>query len=269
MELQDNIEEFEALDTDIIAIAQLEQDPAMLERIERFVGPDITIVADPDQVSREPFEIFGVYIVEQGGQLATRIGGEKEARAQLDVILGALAALDEPEGEAVVAATGSRTATGDRAAASSADVLTTRWMWSHDFARPGDPLRLALLPETAPGWHVYGPGSEVTLPLAVNVELPDGVELETPIGMPPPTLESDPVLEVDIPIYRGEIPLDALRMRVTDDAEPGLRTVRITIAYQACDSSVCLPPADLLLELPIEVRVTDAERGQVYGWQTW
>lgn len=262
MELQEHVDDVRALDAEIIAIAQLEKDPAMLERIERFVGPGITIVADPEQVSREPFEIFDVYIAEDD-RLVTRIRGSKEARPRPDLILAAL------RGEGATAA--DQTKARPPAAEDAGDALAVhlRWMWSHPVSRAGDPLKLALLPTVADGWHVYGPGSEITVPLSVQVEVPDGLVLTAPVGFPPPVVEADPVLQADIPIYRRDVPLDALTFAVADDAGPGTRMVRVTVGWQACDDSVCLPPTETVLELPVEIVEPDVKRGQMYGWETW
>jgi len=259
---------FEALDAEVVAIAQLERDPAMLERIERFVGPGLTLVADPRDASAEHFEMFGTYLA-QDGRLVTRIPGSLQARARLDVILVELAKMAGAE---------TVPALRDALAAEPAPLATTRpeavvgarWMWSHAAVPPGGTFKLACIVDVAPGWHVYGEGSELTVPTTVALELPDGVTLEAQPRLPSAHLVHDPVLDVEVAALEGELPLSTVVLQAADDLPPGEHVARLRVKFQACDANACLPPTSKVFELPLRV-VPPGEREveAVAGWQTW
>ncbi len=274
-----------------MAIAQLERDPAMLERIETYVGPGLHIVADPDQVTREHFEIFGAYVVARGGTLKRFVPGTKEARPRLDQVLGALAdvagvdplPVDEVDGVLVARVPGADSDHGHGAGASGwtvadvaagrlapRDIVTARWMWSHDVVRPGDDFKLAVLPTILDGFHVYAPGGELTIPFSIALELPEGIEWSGAVGYPPAdTVQHDELLQADIPVYDGDIPLGAFNLRAASDLPPGPLTLKVILRWQACDETSCLAPTTRTLELPLRVVPADRERGQVYGWEGW
>ena len=222
-------------------------------------------------MSRAELEIFDVYLVDEGGRLATRLRGTKEARPRLDLILQALRDL-----EAGVAAPAERVATeADETggtsipAARTAGILEPRWMWSHDAVRPGDALLLALMFVVQPGWHVYAPGAGDLTALDVQLELPKGLRLEGPVAYPPPETLDDPVLGLRLPVWSGDVPLDTLRLVAADDLEPGRLQVRVRVTWQACDARTCRPPETTELVLEIDALPREARRGQVFGWESW
>lgn len=55
----------------------------MLPRITEFVHNSFPIVADPEQITRDDFEIFYVYLIDKEGVLRTAIPGTKEAARAL------------------------------------------------------------------------------------------------------------------------------------------------------------------------------------------
>ncbi len=265
MELQNNRTAFETLVTDIVAIAQEEADPSTLSRVESFVGDGVTVVADPGNNTNETIARYGVYIVDAEGVVRRYLKGTKTARPRLDVILRELAAVvGKPVPE--FARGGARTID---AAAEKGDAVDVAWLFSHDKVRPGDELKLALLPRIAEGYHVYAQSEARMVAFGVTVEAPDGLRLRGPIGYPKGAELVDDTLDATFRVYTGDVPISALEFVAADDLAPGNHEIRVKLRFQACDDRACYPPAEKVLVFSIEGAARDAKRGQVFGWQRW
>ncbi|MHC5065246.1 MAG: protein-disulfide reductase DsbD domain-containing protein [Planctomycetota bacterium] len=269
MELQSNYESIKALDTEIIAVAQEETDPKTLAKIKDFVNNEFPVVADPERATWKTFSRYGIYLVDKEGVIRIAADGNKEARPRLDLVMEELAALeggDAPE----VQFGGVREANASGAKVSAAeDALGSRWMWSHNFVRPGDEFKLALLPMIADGYHVYASQESEMIPFRVEVELQAGVEMTAPVAYPRGRKYEDAVLEGTYSIYEGDIPMGALRFKLQEDVEPGELLVKVTLHFQACDDSSCFAPASKTISVPLTVKAKSERRQQVFGWNTW
>lgn len=274
MELEENYEVFEALNAVIVSIAQIETDPAMLPRITEFVHNSFPIVADPEQETREAFDIFSVYLIDKEGILQTHIPGIKEARPRLDIILTELAKLEgvaPPEvedatGRAVARMPGAESQTK---AISSAEAVGVRWMWSVDAVAPGDAFKLAFMVTIADGYHVYGNDEERMTPFALELELPKGVELARPIDYPHGEAKMDPILKIVLSAYEDVIPMPTIRLKASEDLAPGKLTATAKIHYQTCNETVCYPPTVKEIALPLNVVSLDIKREKVAGSDFW
>ena len=269
MELQSNYEAIKALDTEIIAVAQEEQDASTLAKVHEFVQQDFPVVADPERASWETFSRYGVYLVDKKGVIRSAAEGSKEARPRLDLLVEALAAL---EGKPAPAVQFGGAKTGEEAGAEvdgPESVLSSRWMGSHNVVRPGDDFKLALLPTLAPGYHTYGSEEQAMIPFKVEVELPEGIALAGPIGYPRGKKYEDKALGTTHSIFEGDIPLGALVFKAADSIEMGQVSVQVKLHYQACDDSMCFPPVTKTLTVPLRIVGKDTRRQQVFGWNTW
>lgn len=271
VELHDHLTAFEDLDADIVAIAQKETDPDKLARIEALVGDGITFVCDPQGAS-SMFSLFGTFLIDSEGIIRRGMPGSKEARARTDAILSELAEVagkDAPEmhyEDGKLAIVNSDTFTpGDVAEG----VLDASWAFSHDRFAPGKTTKLMFLPEIAPQWKVYAPGSALMAPLAIEVHLPKGLTLAEPLVFPQPLTERDDVLETELSYYEHDIPVTALVFAMEDDFAASEATVSIAVTYQACRGSLCLPPETQHFEMTLPVGSSSERRGQLYNWQTW
>ncbi len=257
-------------------------------------------MADRDEVMGEHFSVFDIYVADTEGVVRRHLKGSKEARPRLDHVLEAVAEVAgkraprmhsefgkivvEPSrgvkaarraaAEAITAGTAAPAdvfAAPGRGAgdAHAPAVLDARWMWSHPETRPGDTLKLALMPRVAHGFHVYAHDEGRMSPFTVEVDLPDGLELAQPIRHPAGTTTRDPVLDIDLSMHSGDIPLPALVLRAFDDVEPGELEVVVRFSYQACNDAICLAPATQELRLTVPIVAAGTERGQVFGWQGW
>ena len=269
MELQENYAAFQALDAEIIAIAQEEKDPSTLVRAERFVQNEFPNVADPEEASLESIQRFGVTLVDKEGVIRTLVPGTLGARPRLDMIISELAALQGRPAPGITFG-GIRTGlNGGGQVMDENDALDVRWMWSHDYVRPGDDFKLALLPNIADGYHIYGRQEKLMSPFKVELELPEGIVPTGPIGYPKSHPWMDPGLGQEMQVYEGDIPLGTFLFKAADDLEPGKVTVRVKLHFQACTDSFCLPPAVKEMVLELDIAEPGTHRTGVVSWQTW
>jgi AhpC/TSA family len=143
-------------------------------------------------------------------------------------------------------------------------------------AHGGQDLGLRIDVEPAPGWHVYAPGcpdNYRALRVEVDGELLDDVEVE----YPPSEIVGFDGLGEEAAVYSTPVTIRA-RLRIrwrpelfwrSDDGleplrgleglasslrpDPGVRPIRIELAYQACSHDICLPPTSAEVELPLEL----------------
>ena len=263
VELSNALDEVRAHGAEVVAIAQEETHPADLARTRRFVGDGIRLLADPDHLTWKTLPRYRVFVVDPDRVVRVAVRGTRLARPRLDLVLAALGERRPPPKVEVEIPR-------SRAALPAArDVVSVRWLFSHDALRPSSRIRLALVVLVAPGWHVYGFGERSMTPFSVELELPDGIERRDPIEYPRPEHEHDPVLDRELAVYREAIPLSAITLHGAPDLRPGRVTLRIKVRFQACNEETCLPPVEQLVELPLEVVAADAERRQIAGWQRW
>ncbi len=270
VELHDMIDVFDALDTDVLAIAQREDDPTTMDRVRRLVGDRITVVADVDGVSTDVLPLFTSFVIDREGVLRSAIPGTKAARARTDVLVDEVARVAGVEAPAVTYADGRVRRDGDAADGAGDEVLRLRTAWSHDAFAPGATTRLIALPEIAEGWRVDAEDGEGTTAFALEVDVPDGLELVDGVVLPSAGRAHDAVLDGEVAGWTGDIPLRALTFRGTDALEPGgTLTVGLTVTWRAGDGTRRTEPRTERWELALPVVAPDAERGQLYGWEGW
>lgn len=268
--MQNNYDLFQALNADILYIAQLERDVKLLKRIKDFVQHAFPVVCDPNQVSRKPFPLFNAYIIDKQGIIRTRVPGTLSARPSLAMILEALCKV---EGVPAVKPRGR----GDKGplpqgpgeTVRTEDVLTVQWMCSHDRIAAGDSFKLAFLPVLAPGFHVYAPNERRMTAFAVELTLPPGIELKQPVQYPQARKKRDPFLKVDVLQYEGDIPMPALLFQATDALGAGSCVLKAKLSYQACNDVLCYPPTQKTVDMSLPVAARGSKRNQVAGWKNW
>jgi hypothetical protein len=138
------------------------------------------------------------------------------------------------------------------AAASSAsgDVVRVRaWLDSETYAWF---QRIHCFAEIAitPGFHVAGsPAADGMVPVALDVAPLDGLEVGA-VTWPAPTPLRLQGRDADLLAHEGTI-RGSLPLTFTAAPGAGDHRLRLTVTYQACDSTSCLPPSSITLELPI------------------
>ena len=107
----------------------------------------------------------------------------------------------------------------------------------------GGAVPLVLGVSLPPDVHVQAnrPDDPLLIPTVLTVDIPEGVTVESisypqpsefrQVGREQPLLVLGPAFEIGV------------RLHVGDDVPGGLRSVPIVLRYQACNESVCFPPA--------------------------
>jgi thiol:disulfide interchange protein len=127
---------------------------------------------------------------------------------------------------------------------------------------PGGPFAIAVVMDFKPGWHAWPSAAQDVLPESVaqfairttvdvtnadwlgglgTTQWPEPHEEANPLGDPP-----------TVPAYSGRS-IIYVPLSVAEDAEPGVRTLEVTLGWQACDDTVCLQPESRTLEVEFEV----------------
>jgi hypothetical protein len=103
----------------------------------------------------------------------------------------------------------------------------------------------------APGWHVYGP--EVPpgyTGLAISIQsVPEGVR-RGPITWPTPTPLHVQGLDEEFSVYKGTIEVLA-PLEFTLPRNSGVVRLEMSVAFQTCNATECLPPNAISLSLDV------------------
>jgi peroxiredoxin len=133
------------------------------------------------------------------------------------------------------------------AEAQTEGVRVTAWLGT-DHYRPYQKLRIHVTLQMATGVHVYGqPVPEGFTPLDVEVAPIETMTVE-PAELPPTHPWKMEGLDEEYHVYEGTVTatvpvhIDSLREQVS---------LEVRVRYQACTDSVCYPPEEVTLELPV------------------
>lgn len=129
----------------------------------------------------------------------------------------------------------------------------------------GKEFQVAIVAEIARGYHVnsHKPTDPYLIPTTVTPQLPPGLQLVDTM-YPDGKLEKftfSPDKPLDV--YSGKITL-RLRLTAQADAPLGAATVPVTLRYQACNDSSCLPPVKVPVNVKIDVADASAKARPVH-----
>jgi DsbC/DsbD-like thiol-disulfide interchange protein len=121
----------------------------------------------------------------------------------------------------------------------------------------GKEFQVAVVVDIARGYHMnsHKPTDAYLIPTTLTPQLPPGFQLLDTI-YPNGQLEKfgfSPDKALDV--YSGSVTL-RLRLTAQADAALGSATIPVTLRYQACNDSACLPP----VKVPVDVKLTVADR---------
>ena len=135
------------------------------------------------------------------------------------------------------------------AAQGAAKVITPHVYVSLDPVPRGREFQVAVVADISSEYHMnsHKPTDAYLIPTTLTAEMPQGFELlDTiyPDGHPEKfTFSPDKALDV----YSGSVTL-RLRLQAKATADLGTTTIPMTLRYQACSQTTCLPPAKLPLQ---------------------
>ncbi len=118
---------------------------------------------------------------------------------------------------------------------------------------PGEALRLDILLDIQPGWHVNSntPTYEYLIPTVAEVELPPGWPTARMV-YPEGELQSFAFADEELSVFDGQVVIEG-HSQVPDNAPTGAVRLAVSVRYQACDDRKCLPPVTGSTELELMV----------------
>jgi DsbC/DsbD-like thiol-disulfide interchange protein len=122
----------------------------------------------------------------------------------------------------------------------------------------GKEFQVALTVDIAHGYHMnsHHPTDKYLIPTTVTPKLPTGFELLDTIYPAGRVEKFSFSPDKGLDVYSGSVSLK-LRLIAHNDAPIGAVTFPVTLRYQACNDTTCLPP----VKVPIDVRVDIAAAG--------
>ena len=136
----------------------------------------------------------------------------------------------------------------------AAAVVKTRPYVSLEPVPRGRSFEVAVVADIVRGYHMNSnkPLDEFLIPTTLSAQLPTGfkqLEVFYPEGQ---LLKFSFSPSKPLSVYSGSATL-RVRLEATADAPLGPQTIRLTLRYQACNDTTCLPPVSLPVTAKIQV----------------
>lgn len=111
----------------------------------------------------------------------------------------------------------------------------------------------AIVVDIQRGYHMnsHKPNDPYSIPTTVTPALPSGIELRDTV-YPDGRLEKFSFSSKQMDVYSGSVTLK-LKLAVKADAALGAMTIPVTLRYQACNDTACLPPVKVPVNVKFEV----------------
>jgi DsbC/DsbD-like thiol-disulfide interchange protein len=147
-------------------------------------------------------------------------------------------------------------ASAQSAMVSAASIVKPQAWVSLEPVPRGKEFQVAIVAEIARGYHVnsHKPTDPYLIPTTLTPQLPAGFQLVDAIypDGKRETFTFSPDKPLDV--YSGSVTL-RLRLTAQADAALGPATIPLTLRYQACSDSTCLPP----VKVPVTVKIDVAD----------
>lgn len=111
----------------------------------------------------------------------------------------------------------------------------------------------AIVVDIQRGYHMnsHKPNDPYSIPTTVTPALPSGIELRD-TAYPDGRLEKFSFSSKQMDVYSGSVTLK-LKLAAKADAALGATTIPVTLRYQACNDTACLPPVKVPVNVKFEV----------------
>ncbi|HXX18028.1 MAG TPA: protein-disulfide reductase DsbD domain-containing protein [Candidatus Acidoferrum sp.] len=143
---------------------------------------------------------------------------------------------------------------------SAASIVKTKVYTSLDPVPRGKEFQVAVVVDIASGYHMnsHKPLDSYLIPTTLTPQLPAGFTLADTMYPPGKNLKFPFSPDKPLNVYTGSV---TLRLRVTAEeaAALGNASIPITLRYQACNNSACLPPVKVPVNAEIKVAAADAK----------
>jgi thioredoxin:protein disulfide reductase len=140
------------------------------------------------------------------------------------------------------------------------DIVSTKTYVSMDPVPRGKEFQAAVVVKINPGYHMnsHKPSDTYLIPTTVTPQLPDGFTLVGDPSYPLGKNEKFPFSpDKPLNVYTGSVTF-RLKMTADEKAALGKGSIPVTLRFQACNTSACLPP----VKIPLTVDVNVAAAGK-------
>jgi DsbC/DsbD-like thiol-disulfide interchange protein len=157
---------------------------------------------------------------------------------------------------ALILISGAATAPAQETAApkNPSEIVTTHSFVSLDSVPRGKEFQAAIVVKISTGYHMnsHKPSDSYLIPTTLTPELPTGFKLVEAV-YPAGRDEKFPFSpDKPLNVYSGSVTL-RLRLTAEDTAALGAATIPVTLRFQACNLSACLPPVKVPVKLQLQV----------------
>jgi len=140
------------------------------------------------------------------------------------------------------------------------DIVSTKTYVSFDPVPRGKEFQAAVVVKINTGYHMnsHKPSDSYLIPTTVTPQLPAGFTMAGEPSYPAGKNEKFPFSpDKPLNVYTGSV---TFRMKLTadDKAALGKTSIPVTLRFQACNLSACLPP----VKIPLTLEVSVAEAGK-------
>lgn len=135
------------------------------------------------------------------------------------------------------------------------DIVSTKSYVSLDPVPRGKEFQAAVVIKINSGYHMnsHKPSDSYLIPTTLTPQLPAGFSMAGDPVYPPGKNEKFPFSpDKPLNVYSGSV---TLRMKLTadDNAPLGAAKIPVTLRFQACNLSACLPPVRIPVDLQLNV----------------
>lgn len=134
------------------------------------------------------------------------------------------------------------------------DVVKAKPFVSLDRVPRGKEFEVAIVVNIVDGYHMnsHHPLDTYLIPTTLTAKVPEGLKLVNTI-YPPGRDKKFPFSPTKpLNVYTGSVTL-RMKLRAEPTAKLGSTTIPVTLRYQACNNSACLPPVKIPVDVPVDV----------------
>ena len=135
----------------------------------------------------------------------------------------------------------------------SPPVVEARTLLSTDAAHAGSSVKLAVVAQVAPGFHIndHKPTLDYLIPTELKVE-PTSQMTVGRVAYPKGEHKKFEFSETALSVYEGKVVIGAI-LNIKRSTSPGSYSMSGKLTYQACNERACLPPTSVPLSLVVKV----------------
>jgi DsbC/DsbD-like thiol-disulfide interchange protein len=134
------------------------------------------------------------------------------------------------------------------------EVVTTQSFVSLDAVPRGKEFQAAVVVKISTGYHMnsHKPSDSYLIPTTLTPQLPAGFTLAQAIYPDGRDVKFPFSPDKPLNVYSGSVTL-RLRLTAADSAALGATAIPVTLRFQACNMSACLPPVKVPVSLQVQV----------------